>query len=170
VAYVDHDPVVAAHGRALLATSDNVVFVEADLRAPETILSDSGLRALIDFSEPVAVLLVAVLHFLADEDGPHRVVGTLRDALCGGSHLVISHAVHRGRAAEMEAAQLYTERASVPLVLRTREDIAGFFEGFELVEPGLPPVPLWRPLVRPRARDAVPIVGGVGALRADSRR
>jgi S-adenosyl methyltransferase len=70
----------------------------------------------------------------------------------------------------MEAARLYTERASMPLVLRTREEVAGFLEGFELVEPGLLAVPLWRPLppVRPTAGDAVPIVGGVGVLRVDN--
>src|SRR5262249_24120592 len=90
VVYVDHDPVVLAHDRALLATDDQVAVIQADLREPATVLADPALTGLIDFGQPVAVLLLSVLHFISDEEGPDQIVAGYRDRLPAGGYLVIS--------------------------------------------------------------------------------
>ena len=96
VAYVDYDPVVVSHARALLARPDSSVAVRGDLREPAALLEDPVIRNHLDFSRPVAVILVAVLHFISDDDDPAGIIATIRDALAPGSYLVISHVV-RGR-------------------------------------------------------------------------
>ena len=109
-------------------------------------MADRAVRKLIDFSQPAAVLLVAVLHFLADTDDPWRLVATLRDALAPGSYLVISHGTDENDPARARAAEkLYNRSVSAQAHARSRAAIGGFFAGFELVDPGLVYVPLWRP-------------------------
>ncbi|MYX96648.1 SAM-dependent methyltransferase [Streptomyces sp. SID486] len=151
VAYVDNDPIVAAHGNALLSRSGTTRIVLGDLRDPGSVLDHPDVRRLIDFGRPVALLLVAVLHFLADADRPAEVVGTLRDALPEGSYLVLSHAT--GDFADRSAAQAVYAKATASLNLRGHAEVERFFDGFELVEPGLAQVPFWRPDAPPPPRS-----------------
>lgn len=143
VAYVDNDPIVKAHGDALLSRSGTTNIVLADLRAPQDVVNHPDVRRLIDFDEPVALFLVAILHFVTDEEEPERMVATLRDALPTGSLLVLSHAT--ADFADRTSAQAVYNKATATLNLRTRTEIERFFDGFDLVEPGLVQAPFWRP-------------------------
>jgi S-adenosyl methyltransferase len=135
VVYVDNDPVVCVHGRVLLADNDAVAMVEADLRQPRQILTDPATVRLIDFSQPVALLMVAILHFIRDEEDPFAAVGQLRDALAPGSYLVISHMLDADqRRQDTDQVKRVYSRASAGVHPRTREQILRFFEGFELVD------------------------------------
>lgn len=147
IQYVDIDPVAVAHSQAMLATNDRAGVLRADLRDPVAVMSDPQVTALIDFSRPVAVLLVAVLHFIPDEESPGAIIAKIRDALAPGSYLVISQvAMPEEELSENERETMATyQRTTSPLGLRSREAIAAFFEGFELVEPGLVPFAQWRP-------------------------
>ncbi|MFC6879009.1 MULTISPECIES: SAM-dependent methyltransferase [Actinomadura] len=140
VAYVDNDPIVLAHARALLTHDGGVRVVQADLRKPDELLGLA--RDGLDLSAPVAVLLASVLHLLADAEDPHGAVAELRGALAPGSALVVSHLATGFSSA---AAALYTERCTAPLVPRERHDIARFFGGLRLADPGLVPTTRWRP-------------------------
>jgi len=144
VVYVDHDPIVLAHARNLLHGTEHAAVVKKDLRDPEGILADPELRAMLDFSEPVAVLLVAVLHFVADADDPHRLVRTLMDPMPAGSYLVISHFTADSYAQADVAAQEY-ENATSALHSRHRSEVIKFFSGYELAAPGsVVWTPQWR--------------------------
>lgn len=172
VVYVDNDPIVHVHANALLTGSASTSIVLADLRDPEGILGDAKLRGLIDLNEPVALLLVAILHFLTEAEDPARVVATLRDALPGGSYLVLSHgtADFHPPGVTGQAAVRY-EHATAPLVLRGFEQVSAFFDGFDLVEPGLVQAPLWRPDGKPpRPKDLAKlgIYAGVGGKAGTS--
>lgn len=145
VVYVDNDPIVIAHTRALLSDSGQVGVVHADLRDPEGLLGNPGVRNLLDFGKPIAVLLVAVLHFIRDREEPHRMVRTLRDAMPPGSYLAISHGTQDFNPERAMAATHGYDEATAPFVLRTREEIARFFDGLQTVEPGLVQLPFWRP-------------------------
>lgn len=143
VVYVDHDPVVLAHARALLADPLTTV-VAGEVRDPRALLADPVLRGQLDLGRPVAVLLTALLHFIPDEDDPRAIVATFRDALVPGSFLVVSHAADLpdvpGRPARAagshEAARVYRELAG-PFSLRTPAEVGALFDGWELVDPGL---------------------------------
>jgi SAM-dependent methyltransferase len=151
VAYADVDPVVVAHSKAILAANPGApnpgaAVIEADLRDPEKILAHDTLRQLIDFGQPVGLLLVAVLHFIADDEDPWRIVATLRDALAPGSYLALSHATNESRPAVAQAAEkVYNRSATTRLQMRSRAEILRFFDGFDLVDPGLVYIPQWRP-------------------------
>ncbi|MFC9298932.1 SAM-dependent methyltransferase [Streptomyces sp. NPDC057011] len=148
VVYVDHDPVAVAHSRAVLEGDERTGVVAADLRKPKDILTAPEVGRLIDPDRPVALLLVAVLHFLEDADEPYAAVAELRDALAPGSLLILTHASYEGIPLTEEVAGgavgVYRDIRN-PLVMRTGEEIRGFFDGFELVEPGLVAMPDWRP-------------------------
>ncbi|MEV4837837.1 SAM-dependent methyltransferase [Nonomuraea sp. NPDC049486] len=162
--YVDRDPMVATHGRALLATDANTRMLELDLRNPGLILSRAG--ELLDFDQPVAILLVAILHFIPDEEGPEGIVWDLMRFLEPGSHLVISHVLASERT--IPAAAAAYQGATTQVVLRSQAEVGELFSaaGTELVAPGLVRVPLWRPeLNEGLARDdaaVVDLVGGIG--------
>ncbi|HEV2636736.1 MAG TPA: SAM-dependent methyltransferase [Actinocrinis sp.] len=143
VVYVDYDPAVRAYGDVLLATNDSVRFAQQDLREPQEILADPAVRALIDFSRPVAILLIAILPFIYDTEDPEGIMVRLREASAAGSHLVISHIVDdpRSRAVAVTQRQSAT-RAWTP---RSRARIAGFFGEYELLDPGLTLAHRWRP-------------------------
>ena len=146
VAYVDVDPVAIAHSKAILAGNENAAIIDADLRRPEDILAGSAARRLIDFTQPAGLLLVAVLHFIADAEDPWRIVATLRDALAPGSFLVLGQGTDEGRPATAQAFEkMYNRSVATPIHLRPRAEILRFFDGFDLVEPGLVYVPRWRP-------------------------
>ena len=169
VVYVDNDPIVHVHANALLTGSGTTSIVLVDLRDPEAILAHPKLRGLIDFTQPVALLLVAILHFLKDEENPAGIVAALRDALPAGSFLALSHGTgdFHPPGAEGRAAAGY-QNASAPLVLRMLDQVSVFFDGFELAEPGLVQAPLWRPDGKPpRPKDLakIGIYAGVGQKR-----
>ena len=146
VVYADIDPVAIAHSTALLAGKSNAVIVEGDVREPEKILADDRVNGLIDFSQPAGLLLVAVLHFITDAENPARIVATLRDALAPGSYLVLSHGTTEDRPTVARAAEkVYDQAVAAPLRMRSRAELLPLFEGFELLEPGLVPMPYWRP-------------------------
>jgi S-adenosyl methyltransferase len=145
VVYVDSDPVAVAHSRAILAGDEQTAVIHGDLREPETILEDPMVRATLDLEQPIAVLMVAVLHFVRDDDDPFGAVARIRDRLAPGSHLVLSHASDEGRPdAAASHRELYS-RTPTPMTMRSRDEIARFFDGFDLVDPGLVWLPLWRP-------------------------
>ncbi|KJY16627.1 MULTISPECIES: SAM-dependent methyltransferase [Streptomyces] len=148
VVYVDHDPVAVAHSHAVLLDDEHTGVVAADLRKPNEILAAPEVGRLLDFDKPVALLLVAVLHFLEDADHPYDAVAQLRDALAPGSLLILTHASYEGIPLTEEVAGgavgVYRDIRN-PLVMRTWEQIAHFFEGFDMVEPGLVSMPDWRP-------------------------
>ena len=145
VVYVDRDPVAVAMGRKLLAANDHADVVQADTRELDAILGDSAVGRLIDFNEPAAIMLVAILHFVLDADEPYRLVQRLRDIAAPGSFLVLSHVTSQDNEALASAAErIYNSRAADGQA-RSREQIAGFFGDWEQAEPGLVYAPQWRP-------------------------
>jgi SAM-dependent methyltransferase len=146
VVYVDNDAVAVAHSAALLRDNPLATVVRADIREPERILAAPEVRRLLDFSRPVAVLLVFVLHFVPDDAQVARLLSTLREALVSGSYLVISHGTAEQLSPEVHAEERrLSERTSHTLYLRSRAQIASMFDGLDLVPPGLVYLPLWRP-------------------------
>jgi hypothetical protein len=146
VVYVDIDPVAVAHSQQILAGNDRAVAIQHDVRRPEAILADPQARALLDFDQPVGLLLVAILHYVADQDDPYAVVARLRDALCPGSYMAIAHGTEDEQEPEETAeAQRLTRQTTTPMRLRSRAEIEPFFSGLKLVEPGLVWAPQWRP-------------------------
>jgi SAM-dependent methyltransferase len=168
VVYVDHDPVAVAHSQAVLDGNDDTDVVAADLRKPQEILASPQLEGLIDLNRPVALLLVAILHFVEDTDDPRGAVAELRDALAPGSLLVLTHASYEGIPLPQErsegAVDVYRDIRN-PLIMRSRDEIAQFFEGYDMVEPGLVPPPLWRPETAPQDEDPYAFSGFAGVGR-----
>ena len=169
VVYVDNDPAAVAHSASLLADNAGADVVSADIRRPAEVLASPHVRALIDFDQPVAVLMITILHFITEEEGPDDLVAAFRDALPAGSWLALSHATNEDRPQTAAAVgKLYRSKATSPVTARSRERIADLFDGFDLVDPGLVHVPLWRP----DAADDVPdnpseywVYAGVGCKR-----
>ncbi|AHH17342.1 O-methyltransferase involved in polyketide biosynthesis [Nocardia nova SH22a] len=151
VVYVDNDPVVLAHARALLAGSPEgrTAFVAADLNDPEAILAAQPLHDTLDLSSPVALSLVAVLHFLTDAQDPAGVLKTLLAGLAPGSFVVASHITSDLEPEAMDRAfEMYRQNA-VHVQARTREEFTTFFDGLELLDPGIVTVNRWRPGIEP---------------------
>jgi hypothetical protein len=146
VVYADCDPVVVRHAEALLGGCLTAGVVRADLRQPWDLFARPTVRTLINLAEPVAILLVAVLHFVEDHDDPWALVNCYKDLMAPGSYLVISHvtADHLAPEAARQAHAVY-EGTSAPGVARSREQVAGFFAGLDMVAPGLVNVSEWRP-------------------------
>ena len=156
VVYADIDPVAIAHSKAILDGNQNATIIDADLREPERIRAHDGARRLIDFGQPLGLLLVAVLHFISDAEDPWRIVATLRDALAPGSYLVLCHGTDEGKPAVAHAAEkVYSREVSSSIRMRSRDEIGRFFDGFDLVDPGVVPIPQWRP-DSPAGDDADP--------------
>jgi hypothetical protein len=145
VVYVDVDPVAAAHSRALLEGVPGAAIVEADVRDADTILSAPQTTALLDFSRPVAVMMVALLHFIPDADDPAAVIAPYRTAMSPGSHLALSHATLDGNVEVMRDHEEIYRRSATPINPRTRPQVAALFDGFDLLDPGVVYMPLWRP-------------------------
>ncbi|MBF8189439.1 SAM-dependent methyltransferase [Nonomuraea sp. K274] len=169
VVYVDHDPIVLVHGRAMLAVDDRTTVVEADLRRPDEILDDPETRRLIDFREPVGLLMFAILHHLTDFEDPAGVTARLVARLAPGSHLAVSHFHNPGAAHPEVSKQAYTAEAIFNQHLgtgrwRTRDQILTYFDGLELLEPGLVPLPEWRPEDADRAEPGITYHTFVGAV------
>jgi O-methyltransferase involved in polyketide biosynthesis len=172
VAYADYDPQVLVHARALLETSPAVAVIPGDLRKPGDILAHPDLTRLIDFSQPAAVLLVAVVHFLTDDEHPRDAVREIITHLAPGSYLALSHvtADHVTSSAAATAQGVYTS-ASAPVTARTRDQVTRLFGGLELVGPGVCDVSAWHPEVPPARPRGDPgpaggyIHGGVAVKR-----
>jgi hypothetical protein len=171
IVYVDNDPIVLTHARALLTSTPQgaTAYLDADLREPERILQSPELKATIDLNEPVGLMLVAILHFIQDADDPYGVVGKLVAALPPGSYLTITHGTSDFLSAEILAAVSEAERRSPsPVRLRTRTEVARFVEGMDLVPPGIVSVSEWRAddeeQPRPTAKD-ISIYGAIGRIR-----
>ncbi|MFH8221262.1 SAM-dependent methyltransferase [Streptomyces sp. NPDC018057] len=146
VVYVDNDPVAVAHSEALLAENPGAAIVAGDIRRPEEILAAPQVRELIDFGQPVAVLMITILHFVTPQEDPAAIVAAFRDALPEGGWLALTHATDEDRPDTAAAVgQLYRDRATSPVTARSHDAILSLFDGFDLVEPGLVHVPLWRP-------------------------
>ncbi|TCO52447.1 SAM-dependent methyltransferase [Actinocrispum wychmicini] len=161
VVYVDNDPIVLAHGRAILAENDRTHLVAADLAKPEDLLAHPDVRRFLDFSQPIALFQIGTLHHSADTAGIQAFMRTYADSLAPGSYIAISHFHNPGTGEDSEAAdQMERLMAGGPMgsgYFRTRAEIASFFSGCELVEPGLvtpsewwPDGPRMKPLVRPQ--------------------
>jgi hypothetical protein len=145
IVYVDNDPIVLTHARALL-TSDArgaTSYIDADLRDTGKILAEA--RNLLDFSQPIALMLLHILHFIPDSDDPYGVVAKLMEPLPSGSYLVLAHATVELTPGAPEAAQRYSENNTATMSARSKSEVARFFDGLELIEPGITPVGVWRP-------------------------
>jgi SAM-dependent methyltransferase len=146
VVYADADDVAVAHSKLILDGNTDAAVIQADVRDPASILADPETQLLLDFTQPIAVLLVTVLHFLADADNPEQLVATLRDALAPGSYLVVSHACSDARPEIVSTfGTVYKSKVATQGRARTSAEIARFFDGFTLVDPGLVWLPQWRP-------------------------
>ncbi len=170
VVYADYDPVVVRHTEALLGDSLTAAVVRADLRQPWDLLAQPTVRTLINLAQPVAILLVAVLHFVEDREDPWTIVDCYKDLMAPGSYLVISHvtAEHLSADAARQAQAAYAG-ASAPAVPRTREQVTRFFAGLDVVSPGVVNVPEWRPDHIGPARGPRVFYAGIGRKAGPGR-
>ncbi|GGO94002.1 SAM-dependent methyltransferase [Wenjunlia tyrosinilytica] len=167
VVYVDNDPIVLAHGRALLAENDRTTVIQADARTPDRIIEHCRANELIDFTRPVAVLAVALLHFVPDAENPSGIIDTLRESVPPDSHIVLSHATADISPETALGVQATYQAQGVPLTLRSRSEFEKFFAGLEIVDPGIQVITDWRSDVPPHARPPhadVSWYGGLGRL------
>ncbi|MFC7742538.1 SAM-dependent methyltransferase [Nocardiopsis composta] len=162
IVYVDNDPLVLAHARALLTSTPEgrTDYIHADLREPEEILARA--RRVLDFDRPVALMLMGILGHLPDHAEARAVVRTLVAALPSGSHLVVNDGTNVHSRANAEAHEQYNSSGAAPYVQRSPEEIGAFFEGLELVEPGLVTVTRWR--YEETGFGTPPEVDGYGAV------
>ena len=165
VVYVDNDPIVLTHGRALLVTNADTTVVTADLREPRKVVEHDDVRRLIDFTQPVGVLLIAMTHFLRDAER-EPVMSVLRESLAPGSLLATTHVTVDNHSRDaVEGVEAVYRKTPTPIFFRRHDEIARFFDGFELVAPGLVVIDEWRP----DPDDPAPaptrwLYGGVGRL------
>jgi hypothetical protein len=168
VAYVDNDQVVLAHARALLAGDKDTIVVDGDILRPAELLADAGLRDLIDFEQPVGLLLCGILHYVLDDEDPHGIMRVLVDALPSGSYVFVHHLVTAGPGADSgtAAAEAALHKGVGRAKFRTPDEVAAFLGGLELVEPGVVVVPDWRPQADTPSAEENPVlrlaVVGVG--------
>jgi hypothetical protein len=162
VVYVDNDPVVLAHARDLLTSSPQgaTAYIDADFRDTDEILQ--GASQILDFTRPVAIMLIALLHLIDDEAEPHRIVAKLVTAVPPGSYLALSHlSSDIGAAARAEAHERLRQLMHERQTMRSREEVASFFAGLDMVEPGLVRLPEWRPESAEDAKRPSALWGGV---------
>jgi SAM-dependent methyltransferase len=145
VVYVDIDPVAVTHSEQILAGNEFATAIRGDLRDPAAVLGDPATRALLDFDQPVGLLLASVLHAIPDGDDPYGVVSQLLAALAPGSCLALSHVTTDSRPSEMGAGVRLSSQTTTPVTARTRAQVEEFFTGLELLDPGVVWSPLWRP-------------------------
>lgn len=168
VVYVDNDPVAVAHSRAVLEGTPGATVLAADFRSPRDILESEQVKRELDLDKPVALLLVALLHFIGDDTEPDKSIAAFRDALPSGSLLTLTHASTEGgprTTDEGKHVQSVYSKTNAQLVLRSRAQVERFFEGFELVEPGLVSMPNWRPDSPVDQEDPVVFTGFAGVGR-----
>ncbi len=169
VVYVDNDPMVLAHGRALLADEVTTTVIEADLREPEAILSHPVVNEYLDFTQPVGLLLLSILHHISDAEDPGAIAARLRAALPSGSYLAVAHfrdpgAEHPDASAKAQQVERIFNQTLGTGRWRTQDEILAYFGDFELLEPGLVPMPEWRPdanTIREQSDTYHTFVGGI---------
>jgi hypothetical protein len=161
IVYVDNDPLVLVHARALLTSSPEGIcdYIDADMRDPAAILTAAA-RAL-DLTQPVALLLIGVMGHVSDHDEAQRIVGGLLGGLPAGSYLTLADSISSG-SAHRQAGEHYAQTGAVPYQLRTPGQIEAFFTGLTLVEPGVVPLPQWRPDPSPFPPARIDTLGGIG--------
>lgn len=163
VVYVDIDPVAVSHSQAILANNPRAHAVHGDLRRPHEILGHPDVAGLLDFSQPVAVLMIALLHFIPDDDDPAGLVRQIDDGLVAGSYLAISHGTPApDQASAQEAVRSLYTRTPTPFSLRTPQQVAGLLSGLEIVDPGIVPITDWHP--DPEEADEPPQPSGLAAV------
>jgi hypothetical protein len=145
VVYVDIDPIATVLSRDILAGNPCAAAIQSNATQPEALLRHPDVQRMLDLRQPMAVLLVAFLHLVADDEEAVRVVRHLRDAITPGSYLVITHGTDKFSPERSAKTATVFNRATSPVTLRSREQVLRYFEGFELVEPGVVPTPSWRP-------------------------
>lgn len=147
VLYVDNDPIVLTHARALLTSTPQGVtrYLHADLRDPRAILDSPVLRDTLDLTRPVCLSLLGILHFLPDDDGPHQIVRRLVDALAPGSHLMLSQATGDFDPGTWEQVVEIHRTGGIPAQVRSKTEVTRFFDGLDLLAPGVVPVHRWNP-------------------------
>jgi O-methyltransferase involved in polyketide biosynthesis len=163
IVYVDNDPLVLLHARALLTSTPEGAtdYLDGDVRRPAAILERAA--ETLDFTEPIALMLLGVMHYLGDDDEAHAIVNQLLDALPAGSHLAMQHPTNTVTGPRMdEAVRRWNEAGGSPIFLRTPEGIARFFDRLELLEPGVVPCSQWRPDDSDALPEAVDVFGAVG--------
>ncbi len=165
VVYVDYDPVVRMHADVLLASEPGVASIQADLRRPDEILVDPHVTGLIDFDQPVGVLVVAALHFVRDEEDPAGIVAEFRKRMAPGSYLVLSHTMAESDPDAKAQLTMATANSPAEATFRGHDEVLSFFDGFELIGPGLVPVHEWR--LDDADDAAIPLLSGPPKLRVD---
>ncbi len=164
VVYIDNDPVVAAHNAALLANDDGLISIMGDLRQPEEILADRRLRTVIDFDEPVGLLCVAVLHLVTDEQDPAGIVARFAEHMAPSSHIAVCQFSADSDSTGITQFEEIYANGPISVTFRPRDQILHFFDGLELLPPGVVEVEDWRPDTQSFA-TRLKIVGGVGRKR-----
>ncbi len=144
VVYVDNETVAVAHSQLILEDNPSATVVDADIRDPKLVLENPETTRVLDFSRPVAVIMCTILHFISDDADPFAIVRTYRDALASGSYLAISHGTTDNRP-DLQAFGDSYQRTANPVTLRPHAQVERFFEGFDLIDPGLVFTPQWRP-------------------------
>jgi hypothetical protein len=157
VVYVDNEAVAVAHSELILRDNPDATVVRADARRPDDVLDAPATRELLDFDQPIAILMLALIHFVPDDGGPIGLIGRYRDAVAPGSHLIMSTVTADRHPGEMDRfAELY-RNGSTPLIPRGKAEFTALFAGWDLVEPGVSPLAEWHP-----AEDDPPLPGGGG--------
>ncbi|RDI33131.1 SAM-dependent methyltransferase [Lentzea flaviverrucosa] len=149
VVYVDYDEVAVSHSQLILEGNDNAGVVQADMCRPDDVLSDPVVKDLIDFSRPVGLLMIAVLHFVSDDKGPAEVVARYRDAVPEGSLIALSHLTADFKPDEMGAVVEAMKHSRDPMYFRARTEFEPMFAGMEVLQPGVVPAPNWHPELGP---------------------
>jgi hypothetical protein len=167
VVYVDHDPIVLAHARALLTSSPEgqTAYIDADLGQPEKILTHQSLAATLDMKQPVGLLMIAVLMLLSDEENPWEKAAALMDAMPSGSYVAITHPGRDFDPDAMDDIVTAAKQGNITVVPRLRDDVERFFGDWELLDPGLVPVMAWRPVHPPADPNAAYYWAGVARKR-----
>jgi trans-aconitate methyltransferase len=169
VVYVDNDPIVLAHARALLISTaaGACTYIDADARDPERILANAKLTGTIDLSRPVALMLFGILHFLPDSDDPQAIVARLMEALPVGSYLAIQHPTTDFYPTKVGAQSAYRS-AGIPFQYRSKEEFTRFLDGLELIDPGITTMSEWHPEIEPGPQPALSEGGAYAALARKS--
>ena len=162
---VDNDPIVLAHARArpVDAGIGAATIVKGDLRDPAAILADPQVRGVLDFEQPIGVLLIAVLHFVSDDEDPYGIVSTLMDAVPAGSFLALTHVTGDFDQERLAVSAQAYEKSTAKLTVRSAKETAAFFDGLDLLDPGVVLLPRWRPDGPvPRDADDIWMYGALG--------